>query len=668
MEKQMIDMLKRDLQKAIAEKDVHKIYELKQLLGISNEQAKFFDQGKTGFASLDQPWSQFYSKEAMEAYKKIPVDQTVWDVIEKKLEEHYDRTAIEYFKRKFSTEEFVNLVYTWARTFRAMGVEPDEVVPVYGPFVPDICAMTLALNMIGATPYFLKLAISPEALEEETRDSKVAVVFDGMWKNVAGEFSKPKFKNVIVASASDDMPSPTKEIVSFIGRVQAMKDKSSIPKEKKYIWCDKAKEIADYYTGNVKVPFKANRSAFITSSSGTTVGGVVKGVVATNESTLAQLKMAAASYIDYNADDTCLTNFPPTASTALNVLFLYALYQGLKIHLDPRVSEKDFYNQVMQLHPNVVLTTGSMWEAFFNRITKDIAAGKKPNFDYAKGWFIGGEGTDLDKYVAWNKIMRELGAENELFSGYGASELFSAISMEKPNARTPKDSDRLSVGIPYAGITIGVFDKEGNELPYNSRGELWINSKSAMKEYYKKPELTDKVLVDGWVHTGDIVKVDENGFIYIYGRHNDTIKLRNGEEIYLFDIADALKKYSFIDDAAVLSMPTNENKENLVAHIVWNKEVKESEKSEYINQINKDINEAYKGLVEIGGYHAHDVMLPYSPTTLKKDKNGMSHQTTGYVQSIDGQLVDVSYVKQEDNVYEQVIKNNNAKALKLAKN
>ena len=176
-----------------------------------------------------------------------------------------------------------------------MGVEPDEVVPVYGPFVPDICAMTLALNMIGATPYFLKLAISPEALEEETRDSKIAVVFDGMWKNVAGEFSKPKFKNVIVASASDDMPSPKKEIVSFISSVQAMKDKSSIPKEKKYIWCDKAKDIADYYTGNVKVPFKPDRAAFITSSSGTTVGGVVKGVIATNESTLAQLEMAAAS-------------------------------------------------------------------------------------------------------------------------------------------------------------------------------------------------------------------------------------------------------------------------------------------------------------------------------------------------------------------------------------
>ncbi len=668
MERQMLEKLKQDLKVAVDNKDYNKIAQLKEILNLTADQTIYFDKGMTGFASIDIPWSKSYSKESMEAVNDIPVDKTVWDVIEQKLEEHYGRTAIEYFKTKFSTEEFKQSVYTWARTFRAMGVEPDEIVPVYGPFVPDICAMTLALNMVGATPYFLKLVISPEALAEETKESKVAVVFDAMWNKVACEFSKSKFKNVIVASAATDMPSPKKEIVSFIGRVQAMKDKSSIPNEKKYIWCDKARDIANYYSGNVKVPFKKDRAAFITSSSGTTVGGVVKGVVATNESTLAQLQMAAASYIDYNDDDTCLTNFPPTASTALNVLFLYALYKGLKIELDPRVSEKDFYNQVMNLRPSVVLTTGSMWETFFNRIIQELSNGKKLDLSFAKGWFIGGEGTDLDKYRLWNKIMNELNAQNELFSGYGASELFSAISMEKPNARTPEDATRLSVGIPYAGIKVGVFDKDGNELPYNTRGELWVNSKTAMKEYLFKPELTKKALVDGWIHTGDIASIDENGLLYIYGRHDDKITLSNNENIYLFDIADAMKKYDFISDAIVLSMPTTENKNNLVAHIVWDKTVKKNQKATYLDQINKDIKEAYNGLLEIGGYYEYPAMLPYSPTTLKKDKNGMASKTTGYVQAVDGELADVSYIKQQDKLFEQVIKQKNVKALKLRKN
>ena len=194
------------------------------------------DKKLTGYASIDKPWLKYYKEGAENLANNIPLNKTVWDVIEEKLLEYYDIPALEYFGRIFSKQEFIDLCYVWARTFRAMGVEPGEVVPIYGPFVPDFCAMIFGLNMIGACPYFLKLAISKEALEEETRDSKIAVVFDGMWKNVAHEFSKDKFKNVIVASVSADMPSPKKQIVSFMNKMEAIKSKSQIPNEKKYIW------------------------------------------------------------------------------------------------------------------------------------------------------------------------------------------------------------------------------------------------------------------------------------------------------------------------------------------------------------------------------------------------------------------------------------------------
>ena len=646
MEKMTIEqefILKNKLADAIKNNNRDEIVRISKILNIPDEQIKYFSNGLTGYPSIDQPWKKYYDQVAFDSVSKISLDRTVWDVIEEKLLEYYDLTAIEYFKKQISTQEFIDNVYVWARTFKAMGVQPDEVVPIYGIFVPDICAMALALNAIGATPTFLKLAISPKALEEETREAKIAVVYDGMWANVAEEFSKDKFKKIIVATVQQDMPSPKKEIVSFLSYIQAKKNKSLIPDEKKYIWLDEAKKIADYYTGEVKEKFVPNRNAFITYSSGTTVGGIVKGTVATNESTLAQLKMAEVSYIDYNVGDTCLNNLPPTASTSLNVLFLYALYKGLTIKLDPRVSEKDFYNQIINNNPNVVLTTGSMWETFFDRVKKEMDEGKKFDFSYAKGWFIGGEGTDFRKYKEWNQIMRQFNAKNELFSGYGSSELFSAISMEKPNARTEQSSELLSVGIPYAGINIGVFDSDGKELPYNSRGELWINSKTAMKEYYQKPELTNKVLKDGWVYSGDMAKIDENGFIYIYGRLTDKISLENGQDVYLFDISNELKKYDFIDDAVVLSLPTEDNKYNLVSHIVWNKNVTNEDKAKNIELMNSAIANKFDGMISIGGFFEHNIMLPYSETTLKQDKNAMSNQLDGYINLEDSEIVDVDY-------------------------
>ena len=510
MNSKMLEKLKNDLKEAITRKDIAKIEEIKNILNISLDQEKYFTKGLTGYPSTDKVWLKYYDDNAEEKANNIPTDKTVWDVIEEKLIEYYDIPALEYFGRVFSREEFIDTCYTWARTFRAMGVEENEVVPVYGPFVPDICAMVFGLNIIGACPYFLKLAISKEALAEETKDSKIAVVYDGMWQNVAEEFSKDRFKNVIVATVTADMPSPKKEIASFINKIQAMKNKSQIPNVKKYIWADKARDIANYYSGNVKVPFKCNRPAFISSSSGTTIDGIVKGIVASNEATISQLIMSDVSDVQYYPGDRCLNSLPPTASTSLNVLFMMALYQGETVLIDPRVSEKDFYNQITNLKPNIALTTGSMWEVFFNTVEKKMKQGKKFDFSFARGWTVGGEGTDVPKFQKWNRIMNECGSKG-IYTGYGSSELFSAVSVEKVDVRDNFSKQIMSVGIPYAGITMGIFDEDGKELSYNQRGEIWIKSNSAMIGYYNKPELTAKTKVDGWIKTGDLGDIDDRG-------------------------------------------------------------------------------------------------------------------------------------------------------------
>lgn len=650
MERQLLERLKKDLAEAVQKNDWNRINEIKNILNVSEKQEKYFSKGLTGYPSIDKVWLNYYRDGAEEMANNIPVDKTVWDVIEEKLLEYYDIPAIEYFGKEFSKQEFIDSCYTWARTFRAMGVEENEVVPVYGPFVPDICAMVFALNMIGACPYFLKLAISDEALEEETRDSKIAVVFDGMWANVAKEFSKDKFKNVIVASASADMPNPKKQIVSFMSKIQALKDKSQIPNEKKYIWADKARDIANYYSGKVKVPFQKDRPAFISSSSGTTIDGVVKGTVASNEATISQLLMSDVSDVQYYPGDRCLNSLPPTASTSLNVLFMMALYQGETVLIDPRVSEKDFYNQITKLKPNISLTTGSMWEAFFNTIEKQLKQGKKFDFSFAKGWTVGGEGTDVPKFQKWNRIMNECGSKG-IYTGYGSSELFSAVSVEKVDVRDNFSKQIMSVGIPYAGITMGIFDKDGKELSYNERGEIWIKSNSAMLEYYNKPELTAKTKVDGWIKTGDLGEIDDRGFAYVWGRVKDTIKLDDGKEIHFFDISNKIKENSCILDAMVLPMPTIENGNNLVAHIVWNEDVSEEERIANIELLNETLSIYLPEGLYISAYTEHEGMLPYSPTTLKKDKNKMVKQTTGYFKLEDGQRVNVEFVPAENEKY-----------------
>lgn len=535
----------------------------------------------------------------------------------------------------------------WARAFKSLGVKEDEIVAYYGPFMPDICYMTLALNMIGACPYFLKLAISPEALAEETKECKVAIVFDQMWENVKNEFSEDRFETVIIAKVTDAMPFPKKQIVSVLS---GMKNKVIIPKEKKYISVLKARKLGEKFEGNLKAEFETDRNAFITSSSGTTVGGVVKGVVATNESVLSQLSSSDASDNQFLTGERCLNHFPPTAATSLNLLFLLPLYRGMTIVIDPRVSEKDFYNQITKLHVNVACSTGSAWEAFFNRLEAEKNAGKKYDFSYVSCWVVGGEGTDSKKFKRWQSLMNELGSERGLASGYGASEVFASACSEEVNARYDFRKTIMSVGIPFAGITVGVFDKQGNELGYNKRGELRIKSNSLMKGYYNKSRLTEESKVDGWIRTGDVSEIDENGFVYIWGRENDSLTLPDGREIYLFDIANKIKEKWFIDDAIVLNKPTESNPINLVAHIVWDKSVIDAEKANNLYQIVNAVKQ-YEPEVEICAFAEHDVMLPYSPTTLKKDKNKMAKQLNGFIRVADGTIERIQFCDNGNGFY-----------------
>lgn len=597
----------------------------------------------TGYPSIDKPWLKYYKPGAEEAALNIPKGRTVWDVIEEKLLQYKDIPAIEYFGRVISRPEFIDMVYTWARAFKALGVEENEVVPYYGPFFPDVGAMAFALNIIGACPYFLKLAISPEALSEETKDARFAIVYEDMWANVCGEFAKNRFEKVIVVSAADAMPAPKRQVVSLLGKFKRDKKVPKIPKNSKYLRLNKAKKYAECFQGDVRAPFIPERPAFITSSSGTTVNGEIKGCVATNETTIAQFVMGTASGVQFFPGERCLNHFPPTASTALNVLFFLPLYSGMTVVMDPRVSEDDFYRQVLSTHASVIVNTGSAWETFFNRIEREIKKGITFDFSCAKCWVVGGEGTDISKYTHWKQLLLTHNSPVGIACAYGLSELFSAVCTELPNARFDEGKRTIGVGIPYAGIILGVFDKNGLEKSYNQRGELWIKSQSAMKEYYNKPELTATVKVEGWIHTGDLAEIDENGFVYIWGRVKDTVSLPDGNEIYLFDIANKIKENECINDAIVLPMPAEVGGFNLVAHIVWNKLFHEPRKVGCLTALNKAVEESFPEGIRIVAWAEHDSMLPYSPTTLKKDKNKMSKQTAGYVQVVDRRLKSVHF-------------------------
>ena len=160
-----------------------------------------------------------------------------------------------------------------------------------------------------------------------------------------------------------------------------------------------------------------------------------------------------------------------------------------------------------------------------------------------------------------------------------------------------------------------------------------------MKCYYNKPELSNEVIINGWVHTGDMAEIDMNGFLHIYGRCSDKITTATNEIIYLFDIANLIKKSPLVGDAIVLNNLEINNPSKLFVHIEWTDNVSDKDKEDYLQTIDREISEQLPEGIEIAGYTEHK-KIPYSSSTLKKDKNKLARQRDGYFKLMNGNRVE----------------------------
>ncbi|RVX42356.1 acyl-CoA synthetase (AMP-forming)/AMP-acid ligase II [Nonomuraea polychroma] len=148
-------------------------------------------------------------------------------------------------------------------------------------------------------------------------------------------------------------------------------------------------------------------------------------------------------------------------------------------------------------------------------------------------------------------------------NGYGMTETTAlAIGNGGADYRAKPDS----IGRPVPVVDVRVVDPLDNELPPGEVGELCLRGPNVILGYWNKPEATAQTFVDGWVHTGDLAKIDDEGFVYIVDRAKDMV-IRGGENVYCAEVEAALFEHPAVDDAAVIGVPHDELGEEVGAVI-----------------------------------------------------------------------------------------------------
>jgi long-chain acyl-CoA synthetase len=162
------------------------------------------------------------------------------------------------------------------------------------------------------------------------------------------------------------------------------------------------------------------------------------------------------------------------------------------------------------------------------------------------------------------KIESEFGGKVAPANGYGLTETTSAVIA---NSGSMYFAKKDSVGLPMPGTDVRIVDEDGSDVAPGGVGELWVRGPNNVRGYWNKPDDTATSFTDGWFHTGDAARVDEDGFVYVVDRIKDMV-LRGGENVYCAEVEAAIFEHPDVADVAVFGVPHDRLGEEVAAAVI----------------------------------------------------------------------------------------------------
>lgn len=288
-----------------------------------------------------------------------------------------------------------------------------------------------------------------------------------------------------------------------------------------------------------------NDLGLIMFTSGTT--GVPKGVMLSNATLLAQAESQCINRELTTADLIYLVS-PIAHSIGLSSNVLSAFASGAALHVTSKFQVGDLVNLIAQGQVTMMVAVPQLYTRMLEYI-----ADHGIDMTTARLRTAASGGAPLDPKL---KAMVQDVMKVTLSNGYGATEFV-------PVTRVPIGMEAASnvVGLPAPGVEVRIVDDNGQDVPQGTAGEIWAKGPFAMQGYFRNPEETAKVLRDGgWLATGDLGEIQDNGMLAIVGRKKEII-IRSGFNVYPTDVEAALTAHDTVMEAAVVGRAVEGNEE-----------------------------------------------------------------------------------------------------------
>jgi len=446
----------------------------------------------------------------------------VKQLLEDRAKEFSQKPAVIFKDSPISFLELRDNVFRLANALRVQGVKKSDKVAIYLPNCPEYVYSYLACFCLGAVAVPLDYMLKTEEIISclSHCEAKYMITL--------------KKEEVSLEDVRKGVPSLDKVILYYCA------DQNCVSYEKIVT------EASVTFEG---VTVHETDPALILYTSGTT--GRPKGILL-NYKHLEGTPTAMKHFVDLTSKDVKLCALPLSHSGGL-VYLQNCLVFGITLILMDRFNPIEFLRNIQAYKVTCFHIVPPMYTALLT--LKGIE-----NFDLSSLRWIVVFGAPSSPEIL--RRFHQYCPNAKFLNGWGMTETCP------PNTVTPMDSDRIeSVGKPSPVSEIKIFDENDKEMPVGQIGEIVIRGWIVMQEYYKDPETTKEMKRNGWFHTGDLGRFDEEGFLYIVGRKKEMIKV-GGQIVYAPEVEVALHKHEGVAEVAVIGIPDQLRGEAVKAFIV----------------------------------------------------------------------------------------------------
>ena len=279
-------------------------------------------------------------------------------------------------------------------------------------------------------------------------------------------------------------------------------------------------------------------------TSGTT--GLPKGVVLSNACFFALRDMMVAGgldWVDWRPGDVSLIALP-----GLNIAGLSWSMQGFTAGVTNVVMRMFVGQEAVRLVRTLGITTTFIAPAMLQMMLAEPGVDRDTFASLRKVCY----GASPISEALLLRCLDVMGAD--FVQVYAASETGNAVTLLPPAEHVAGSHRLRSAGVPLPGVQLKIVDEHGDTLPPGQPGRVCVRTPAAMLEYWKRPRETERTLVDGWLHMGDAGYLDEDGYLYLCDRIDDTIIVA-GQNVYPAEIEKALGNHPAVADVAVIGVP-----------------------------------------------------------------------------------------------------------------